>query len=158
MNMQMLEQVIWKPNIHMSTPTEENPMPNIRGIRGAIQVDEDRPDLIMDATRQLLLAILDENPSLEPEDLASIFFTATTDLTAVHPALAARQLGWQNVPLLCAQEIPVPNSLPRVVRVLAHWNTPLPQDQVRHVYLGATRNLRPDLHPIPSMQANGKLE
>ena len=119
--------------------------PFVRGIRGATQVAENTPEAILAATRKLLLAITEANPTLEARDIASIFFTATVDLDAVHPALAARDFGWVNVPLLCAQEIAVPGSLPRTVRMLVHWNTNLPQAAVQHVYLGAAAALRPDL-------------
>ncbi len=117
-----------------------------RGLRGAVQAAENTPEAVLEATRALLAALVSANPGLKPDDVASIFFTATPDLDAVHPALAARQLGWVEVPLLCAQEIAVPGSLPLVVRVLLHWNTPLTQREVRHVYLGAAAALRPDLH------------
>ena len=122
----------------------------IRGIRGAVQAQRNTSESILAATRELLLAIVDANPTLESEDVASIFFTATPELTAVHPALAARQLGWVDVPLLCAQEIPVPDSLPKIVRVLVHWNTAVPQSEISHVYLGEAAVLRPDLvvHPV----------
>jgi chorismate mutase len=115
-----------------------------RGIRGAVTSEADTQDAILAATRELLQAILTANPNLETEDLASVFFTVTDDLSAVHPALAARQLGWTDVPLLCAREIPVPGSLPRTIRVLLHWNTELPQEAIRHVYLGDAAALRPD--------------
>jgi chorismate mutase len=82
---------------------------------------------------------------LAAEDIASVLFTATHDLTAAFPAQAARELGWQHVPLLDAQEIPVPGSLPRCVRVLLHWNTERSQSEVRHVYLRGAALLRPDL-------------
>jgi chorismate mutase len=122
----------------------------IRGIRGATvaQVNESEP--ILAATREMLLAIRDANPALQPEDIASIIFTVTDDLTAVHPALAARQLGWGNVPLMCAREIPVPNSLPSCIRVLIHWNTDLSQSAVKHTYLGKASVLRPDLITVQS--------
>ncbi|NUM47444.1 MAG: chorismate mutase [Anaerolineales bacterium] len=126
-----------------------------RGIRGATQISEDSPDAILDATRELLSAILDANPALDTEDIASIFFTVTHDLNAAHPALAARQLGWVDVPLLCAQEIPVPNSMPRVVRVLIHWNTDRPQKEINHVYLGRAAALRPDLQIPARPSLNG---
>ncbi len=116
-----------------------------RGIRGAITVSEDSAEAILEATRELLLAILEANKGLQPRDITSIFFTATTDLVATHPALGARELGWVHVPLLCAQEIPVPDSLPRVIRVLIHWNTERPQDKIHHVYLREAVVLRPDL-------------
>jgi len=79
------------------------------------------------------------------EDVASAFFTVTPDLTTAFPARAARELGWQHVALLDAQEIPVPGSLPRCVRVLIHWNTDKPQAEIRHVYLRGAASLRPDL-------------
>ena len=117
----------------------------MRGVRGAITVDVDQPEAVLEATEALLMAILDANPKLKLEDVASVIFTTTHDVTSVHPALAARRLGWKQVPLLCAMEIPVPGSLPRVVRVLMHWNTPLRQGAIRHVYLREASRLRPDL-------------
>jgi chorismate mutase len=86
------------------------------------------------------------NPDLLPEDIASIIFTVTEDLSAAYPARAARQLGWTTVPLFCAREIPVPSSLQRCIRVLLHWNTDLPQAKIRHVYLGEAATLRPDIN------------
>jgi chorismate mutase len=117
----------------------------IRGIRGATTVPADDPNLILDATRELLEEILAENRDMRPEDIASAFFTVTADLTSTFPAQAARQMGWGLVPMLCAREIPVPDSLPRVIRVLVHWNTEVPQDQITHVYLREAVKLRPDL-------------
>jgi chorismate mutase len=118
----------------------------VRGVRGAVQVDADTAEAISRATKNLLEAILDANPSLAPQDLASVFMSLTEDLSADYPALAARELpGWKMVPLLCGREIPVATGMPRVLRVLLHWNTGLPQDQVVHVYLGAAGRLRPDL-------------
>jgi chorismate mutase len=117
----------------------------VRGIRGAISIEEDRAEDILEATRELLEAILQANPSLTPEDIASITFTLTPDLCAVHPALGARQMGWGQVPLLCGLEIAVPGSMPKVLRVLIHWNTHLPQSEVRHMYLRRAIALRPDL-------------
>lgn len=116
-----------------------------RGVRGAISVEEDTQDSILQATHDLLIGILQANPSLQPQDLASALFTVTDDLTSTYPALAARQLGWVEVPLLCAREIAVPGGMPRVIRVLLHWNTDLLQSEVRHVYLGRAAALRPDL-------------
>ena len=117
----------------------------IRGIRGATTVTADEPDLILQATRELLEEILAENQGMRPEDVASALFTVTDDLVSTFPAQGARQMGWGLVPMLCAREIPVPNSLPRVIRVLVHWNTDLAQDQITHVYLRAAVKLRPDL-------------
>jgi chorismate mutase len=117
----------------------------IRGIRGATTVTADEPELILQATRELLEEILAENEGMTPEDVASAIFTVTDDLASTFPAQGARQMGWGLVPMLCAREIPVPNSLPRVIRVLVHWNTDLPQDQITHVYLREAVKLRPDL-------------
>jgi chorismate mutase len=117
----------------------------VRGIRGAISVTEDRAIAILDCTRSLLIAIQQANPGLRTENIASVWFTTTPDLTAVAPARAARDLGWTLVPLMCAMEMPVAGSLPCIIRVLVHWNTDLPQTAVHHVYLGAAAALRPDL-------------
>ena len=117
----------------------------IRGIRGATTVPADQPELVLQATRELLEAILDENFAMKPEDVASAIFTVTDDLASTFPAQAARQMGWELVPMICAREIPVPESLPRVIRVLVHWNTNLPQSDIKHVYLHDAVKLRPDL-------------
>ena len=117
----------------------------LRGIRGAIDVPNDEAEVVIQATSRLLNAILETNPSLHPADLASVLFTTTKDIHTVYPAQAARQMGWNDVPLLCVQEMSVPGSLERVVRVLAHWNTELPQTAIRHVYLDNAAKLRPDL-------------
>jgi chorismate mutase len=117
----------------------------IRGIRGATTVSADEPDLILQATRELLEEILEENEGMQPEDVASAIFTVTDDLASTFPAQAAREMGWSLVPMLCAREIPVPNSLSRVIRVLVHWNTDVPQSGITHVYLREAVKLRPDL-------------
>lgn len=117
----------------------------IRGIRGATTVLADEPDLILEATRELLEAILNANENMMPEDVGSALFTVTDDLASTFPAQAARQMGWGFVPMMCAREIPVPNSLPKVIRVLVHWNTDTPQNKIIHVYLREAVKLRPDL-------------
>lgn len=117
----------------------------VRGIRGATVSPEDQPEAVLAATRALLTGILKANPSLQPGDLASVFFTVTDDLRSAYPAKAARELGWEDVPLLCGREIPVPGSLERCIRVLLHWNTDLPQGEIHHVYQGEAASLRPDL-------------
>ena len=117
----------------------------IRGIRGATTVTADQPELILQATRELLEEILEENKNMHPEDVASAIFTVTDDLVSTFPAQAARAMGWSLVPMLCAREIPVPGSLPRVIRVLVHWNTELAQNEITHVYLREAVKLRPDL-------------
>ena len=117
----------------------------MRGVRGAITVDADQAEAVLEATEELLTAMLEANPKLKLEDLASVIFTTTGDLTSVHPAQAARRLGWTMVPLLCSTEIPVPGGLSRVVRVLIHWNTPISQQAIKHVYLREACRLRPDI-------------
>ncbi len=117
----------------------------IRGIRGATTVAEDQPDLILQATRELLEAIIKENEGMAHEDVGSAIFTVTEDLASTFPAQAARQMGWSMVPMMCAREIPVPGSLRKVIRVLVHWNTETPQNEIKHVYLRDAVKLRPDL-------------
>ena len=117
----------------------------IRGIRGATTVTADEPDLILQATRELLEEILAANEGMQPEDVASALFTVTDDIVSTFPAQAARQMGWGLVPMLCAREIPVTGSLSKVIRVLVHWNTSLAQNEITHVYLRDAVKLRPDL-------------
>jgi len=117
----------------------------LRGIRGATTVADDTPELILDATRELLLELLSANDIDDFEVIASIFFTTTPDLTATFPAEAARGIGMTLVPLICNQEIPVPGRLPRCVRVMMQVNTQRSQAEMVHVYLRDARSLRPDL-------------
>jgi len=124
----------------------------VRGIRGATVAEADHPDTILSATRDLLKSVCLANPSLRKEDIASVIFTVTNDLQSCYPAQAARQLGWDNVPLMCALEIPVPGSLSHCIRVLIHWNTDLPQAAISPVYLGAATSLRPDINRTDSMK------
>ena len=115
-----------------------------RGVRGATIATANEAEAILDATRELLLAIRNANPSMQAEDLASILFAVSEELDAVYPAQAARQIEWSGVPLISAREIPVPGGLPNCIRVLIHWNTDLPQGEVRHIYLKDAARLRPD--------------
>lgn len=117
----------------------------VRGVRGATVADANTTDAILSATQELLLALMEANSSLQTEDLTSAFFTVTDDLNATYPALAARGIGWNLVPMLCAREIPVPTGIERVIRVLLHWNTERPQSEIRHIYLKEAAKLRPDL-------------
>ena len=117
----------------------------VRGIRGATTCDANE-QAVLAATSELLQAILAANPTLITADIASAWFTVTPDLQVVHPAKAARGLGWTAVPLMCALEIDVPGSLPHCVRVLIHWNTNMQQQEVNHVYLREAKKLRPDLN------------
>lgn len=122
----------------------------IRGIRGATTLNQEdihSAEAVLTATRELMLAILEANPTLKPEDIASILFTVTDELRSVYPARAVREMGanWEEVPLMCATEIPVRGSLPRCIRVLIHWNTEFTQKEVHPVYLRQAVQLRPDL-------------
>jgi chorismate mutase len=119
-----------------------------RGIRGATTVEANSRDEILLATRQLLALIIRLN-EIDDADVASALFSTTSDLDAEFPALAARQLGWLDVPLLCSHEISVPGSLRKCIRVLVHWNTDKPQAEIRHVYTGEAKRLRPDLCTLP---------
>jgi chorismate mutase len=116
----------------------------IRGIRGAIQLDKDTPDEMVSAVSELLAQLLSSN-GLQTEDLISIIFTATPDLTSEFPAVAARKIGLGNVPLLCSVEIDVPQALPRVVRMLLHAHLDRPLAEVKHIYLRGATVLRKDL-------------
>ena len=119
-----------------------------RGVRGATTVDSDDREQILRATRQLLALMIRRN-GIESRDVASALFTVTSDLTAEFPDLAARQLGWLEVPLLCGYEVSVPGSLPRCIRVLIHWNTVKEQSAIEHVYVHGAEKLRPDLSALP---------
>lgn len=117
----------------------------VRGIRGAVQAVENSSEAIHAATRELISALLTAN-RVQTDDIASVFLTSTPDLDADFPAYAVRQMsGWQQVPLLGAQELGVSGAMQRVIRVLLHVNTGMAATEIRHVYLGETRKLRPDL-------------
>lgn len=115
----------------------------VRGIRGATSVAENTPEAIWEATSQLLLKMTEEN-NIPVDDIVSVIFSTTGDLDAAFPAKAARDMGWHYVPLLDVQQYKAPD-LPRIIRVLMHVNTTLSQQEIRHVYLGQTKQLRPDL-------------
>ena len=117
----------------------------VRGIRGAITVDRNDEEEILNATAQLLAQIISEN-DVHPEHIASVFVTVTQDLDAAFPAKAIRQLpGWELVPLMCSLEIAVPGGLPKCIRLMVLVNTTKEQREIRHVYLNEARKLRPDL-------------
>ncbi|GAY11366.1 chorismate mutase [Pseudonocardia sp. N23] len=116
----------------------------VRAVRGAIQVDSDTRDDILEGSAELVTAVLERN-GLVSDDIISIVFTATPDLTAEFPAYAARLLGLTDVPLMCASEIAVPGAMPRVLRLLAHVETTRTRADLRHVYLGGAAALRTDL-------------
>ncbi len=117
---------------------------SVRAVRGAIQVDANERDDILKGTAELVAEVLHRN-HIDPDDLISIIFTATPDLTADFPAYAARQMGLTDVPLLCTTEIAVPGAMPRVLRLMAHVETPLTRADIRHVYLRGAGALRTDL-------------
>ncbi|MCO8124364.1 chorismate mutase [Stieleria sp. TO1_6] len=119
-----------------------------RGVRGATTVTADDRDEILLATRQLIALMIRQN-EIDTVDLASALFTVTKDLSAEFPALAARQLGWIEVPLMCGYEITVEKSLPRCIRILLHWNTTKSQSEIQHVYVRDAVKLRPDLSKLP---------
>jgi chorismate mutase len=114
-----------------------------RGVRGATTCEANTREAILEATRELLEQLIESN-GMQAEDLASVIFTTTPDLTAEYPAVAARALGWTDTALLCGHEMAVPGGLPRCIRVLVHWNTERRADQVIHVYVRGARSLRPD--------------
>ncbi|ASS77197.1 chorismate mutase [Tumebacillus algifaecis] len=117
----------------------------VRGIRGAITVEHNETESIHQATRELLLTIMEEN-LITPEQIASCFITVTPDLDATFPAQAVRAMdGWDIIPLMCALEVPVPGSLPKCIRLLLHVNTVKTQEEIRHIYLREAEGLRPDL-------------
>lgn len=116
----------------------------VRGVRGATTVIRNDGESILAATRTLLEEMVSCN-HIKSEDVASAYFTVTSDLDAAFPAKAARFLGWEHVPLLDACEIPVPGSLPRCIRVLLLWNTDVSQQEIVHVYQEGAKRLRPDI-------------
>jgi chorismate mutase len=119
-----------------------------RGVRGATTADGNTREEILQATRQLLALMIRQN-GIDPADVASAIFTTTVDLDAEFPALAARQLGWLDVALLCNHELDVPGSLRQCIRVMLHWNTAKPASEIMHVYVKGASVLRPDLCRLP---------
>lgn len=116
----------------------------LRGIRGAICVAKNSKGQIVSATKQLLKSLIQAN-AINPEDVASIIFSTTYDLDAEFPAVAARALGYINTPLLCTHEMKVPKSLGKCIRVLMHVNLNALQEDMRHIYIGKAKVLRPDI-------------
>jgi chorismate mutase len=116
----------------------------MRAIRGATQAGVNSKEEILEATAELVAEVMTRN-ELTTDDVISVLFTATPDLTAEFPALAARKLGFHEVPLLCASEISVPHALPRVIRLLAHVETAKPRSAIQHVYLRGATVLRLDI-------------
>ena len=119
-----------------------------RGVRGATTVESNSREEILTATRQLLALMIRLN-DIQAADVGSAIFSITQDLDAEFPALAARQLGWLDVPLICTHEVNVPGSLPNCIRILLHWNTDKAQSEIQHVYIKGAIKLRPDLSDLP---------
>jgi len=116
----------------------------VRAVRGAITVEKNKKDMILDAAKELLSKMLKEN-ELKHDDIISIWFTMTSDLNAVFPAKAARELGLTDVALMCANEIDVKNSLKKCIRIMISFNTEKNHSGLKHVYLKKAVSLRPDL-------------
>ena len=114
-----------------------------RGVRGATVAEDNTREAILEATRELLLALIQGN-DMELEDIGCVFFTTTPDVTAEFPALAARQLGWTDLAMLCGHEMDVPGSLQRCIRVMVLWNTTRSAREIVHCYLGEAARLRPE--------------
>jgi len=121
----------------------EAPQPRLFAARGAVQAAANEGDAILDATEELMRELIDRN-GLEPGEMVSCMFTTTDDLDAEFPAAAARRIGLDSVPLMCSREIPVPGSMPRVIRVMLHFYA-APDHETAHVYLGEAQKLRTDL-------------
>ena len=119
-----------------------------RGVRGATTVANNSREEILFGTRQLLALLIRRN-EIDPKDAGSVLFSTTQDIDAEFPALAARQLGWLEVPMLCSHELYVQGSLPRCIRVMIMWNTEKAQDEIHHVYIRGAKKLRPDLSKLP---------
>lgn len=129
---------------------------HFRGVRGATCAAEDSAEAIWSATRELLELLIEAN-GIEEDDVASVIFTTTPDLSAAYPAKAARDLGWTQVALIGSQEMNVPGSIPRCVRVLIHWNTPKSNAELKHIFLKEAAALRPDLvAQTPSRNGNSE--
>ncbi len=120
------------------------PVTVVRAIRGAIQLDVDEREHVLSTTRELVSSILEAN-ALTKDDVISIMFTATPDVRSEFPAVAARDLGLGDVPLMCAQELNITGAMPMVIRLMAHVNTTLTREQITHVYLRGAAALRRDL-------------
>jgi chorismate mutase len=125
----------------------------LRGMRGAIQVERNEPEDILNAAAILMKRLIDAN-QIHADKVAAVFFTVTPDLNAAFPAAVRKELGWNSVPFLCSQEIPVPEALRQVLRVLVLCETSLKADEISHQYLGAASKLRPDLRD-ESMREGG---
>ena len=116
----------------------------VRGVRGATTVDADTPAQVTERSQELILRLMERNDLVE-DDIVSVLFTATADVTSIFPATAIREIGFGAVPLLCAAEIAVPGAMPMCIRVLLHMHTTKTRDEIHHVYLHGAQGLRDDL-------------
>jgi chorismate mutase len=116
----------------------------VRGLRGATTVDFDSPEQVTERSQELILRLMERN-DLAEDDIVSVLFTATADVTSLFPATAIREIGFGAVPLLCAAEIAVPGAMPLCIRVLLHVHTTKTRDEIHHVYLHGAQGLRDDL-------------
>lgn len=116
----------------------------MRGVRGAITIETNNAEAILSATTELLATLIKAN-NIQEEDVASILFTTTPDITACYPAKAARDMGWHSVALMGFQEMAVPNGLPMCIRLLIHWNTDKPMHAIQHAFMRGAVVLRPDI-------------
>jgi chorismate mutase len=123
---------------------------SVRAVRGATQLEEDTREQMLGRVTELVQQVMDAN-GLEVDDFISVIFTATGDLHAEFPAYAARRLGFGEIPLLCARELEIRDSMPRVVRLLAHVETDLPRSEITHLYLHGAAALRSDLTKVRSV-------
>ena len=123
---------------------------SVRAVRGATQLEEDRRDHLLDRVAELVRSVMSAN-DLAVDDFISILFTATDDVHSEFPAYAARQLGFHDVPLMCARELCIDGAMPRVVRMMAHVETELTRDRVTHVYLHGAAALRRDLDNVQAV-------
>lgn len=119
-------------------------MMKCRGVRGAITIEHNDREEILEATKELLKKIVKDN-EVDIEDIASIYFSVTDDLDQEFPALAARQMGWNHVAMICSNELTTPNCLKKCLRILMHINTEKSQAEIHHIYLRGAKKLRPDL-------------
>ena len=122
----------------------------VRAVRGATQLDVDEREHLLDRVEEMVLDVMRSN-GLGVDDFISVIFTATSDVTSEFPAYAARQLGFGDVPLLCARELEIESSMPRVVRMMAHVETDLPRADITHCYLHGAASLRKDLTRVRSV-------
>jgi len=116
----------------------------LRGVRGAITVENNSQSDICDRVIELLTAVITEN-NIQTEDIGAVIFSSTPDINAAFPAVGARMMGWNEVPLFGTQELDNPNGVPRCIRVLILWNTDLPQTAIKHIYLRGATALRQDI-------------